>query len=126
MLAGMYAVHDGTTYQVAKIADSSTPGPHGMPKPASLYYLQPLDGGALVFVTNPGPSMTLTPACDACGLPAGFGACSARGVHDGPLPTRQLAPVPASNVRHDSRCGCWLWDCGDCGKRMANGERQPA
>jgi hypothetical protein len=106
MLAGMYAVHDGTTYQVAKIAGSYTTGPSGMPKPASLYYLQPLDGGALVFVTNPGPSMTLTPACDACGLPAGFGACSARGVHDGPLPTRQLTLRQAADRYDAARDAC--------------------
>lgn len=115
MLAGMYAVHDGTTYQVANIAAGH---------PGSIYYLRPIDGGPMVFRTD--ATTELTPACAVCNLPAGYQACEAKGRHDGPRKPMELAPLTVSRERYNSRCGCWRADCGECGTRMAGGERRPA
>lgn len=78
MLAGMYVTHDGDVCQVVNMTGDTRTWA-GLPVPVTLYHLVPVAGGPARFVIDPKASdIPLTPACDACGLPAGFNKCTAQ------------------------------------------------
>lgn len=70
MLAGMYVTHAGAVHQVRSIKANA---PAYTRHPGSVYELQPLDGGQLVYLHSPmAADIPLTPACLDCEAPAGW------------------------------------------------------
>lgn len=132
MLEGMYVVHDGAPMQVHRITPTSINGPHAAIHKATTYTLVPAAGGQLVVVTIPAPgapswldrdqypTLDLTPPCEDCNRPAGYGACALTGQHIGPPIPRVLTP-PARDpwAAKDGPCKCREATCGECG-RAAN------
>lgn len=133
MREGMFVVVNGDrTMQVGRITRGAVYGSRGISHPATIYHLVPPGGGPLECITIPNaevpswidrwqyPEIELTPACEECNRPAGFGACAATGVHAGPpQPTLHVVTDNPWARNSDGPCRCNAADCGECGRAGA-------